>query len=118
MADSPSSGKDKTTGAPAPEVLKPQAEESTPVTTETKASPQRAAVPSKRSRRGSYRPSHRATFIGLAVVIAILAINGAVIFWVMRSNGSANAESNRDEVTLSSASLDKLGVSQIGRAHV
>ncbi len=111
MADSPSSGKDKTTGAPAPEVLKPQSEESTPAA-ESKGSPQRTAVPSKRLRRGSYRPSHRATFIGLAVVIAILAINGGVIFWVLRSNGSASAQGNREEVTLSSDTLDKLGVSR------
>lgn len=111
MADSPSSEKDKSTGAPAPEVLKPQSEESTP-TEETKNSPQKTPVPSKRLRRGSYRPSHKATFIGLAVVVTILAINGGVIFWLMRSGEAAGAQSNREEVTLSSESLDKLGVSR------
>lgn len=63
-------------------------------------------------RRGSYRPSHKATFIGLAVIIAILAINAAVIFFVMRGQNSASAQGNREEVTLSSESLDKLGVSR------
>ena len=111
MADSPSSEKDKSTGAPAPEVLKPQSEESTPVEG-VKNSPQKNPAPSKRLRRGSYRPSHKATFIGLAVVIAILAINGGIIFWVMRSHDSASAQGNREEVTLSSESLDKLGVSR------
>lgn len=111
MADSPSSEKDKSTSAPAPEVLKPQSEESTPAEG-VKNSPQKNPVPTKRLRRGSYRPSHRATFIGLAVVIAILAINGGIIFWVMRSHDSASAQGNREEVTLSSESLDKLGVSR------
>ena len=45
-------------------------------------------------------------------MIAILAINGGIIFWVMRSQGDASAQSNREEVTLSSESLDKLGVSR------
>lgn len=112
MADSPSSGKDKTTGAPTPEVLKPQSEESTPAVESKAGGPQRTPVPSKRLRRGSYRPSHKATFIGLAVVIAILAINGGIIFWVMRSGDAVGAQSNREEVTLSTESLDKLGVSR------
>lgn len=111
MADSPSSEKDKSTGAPAPEVLKPQSEESSPVE-ESKSGSQKIAVPKKRLRRGSYRPSHKATFIGLAVIIAILAINGGAIFWVMRNHDGANAQNNREEVSLSAESLDKLGVSR------
>lgn len=114
MAESPSSNKDKTTSAPAPEVLKPQSEEAAP-SAEAKGSDANASkptVPSKRLRRGSYRPSHRATFIGLAVVIAILAINGGVIYFVMRGQSNASAQGNRDEVTLSTESLDKLGVSR------
>ena len=110
MADSPSSDKDKTTGAPAPEVLKPQSESSTS-STEVKSDASKAPSP-KRLRRGSYRPSHKATFIGLAVIIAILAINGAVIFFIMRGQNNASAQANREEVTLSSSSLDKLGVSR------
>lgn len=112
MADSPSNDKDTSTGAPAPEVLKPQSEEATPTEADAKTPMQRMAVPSKRSRRGSYRPSHKATFIGLAVVILILAVNGAVIYFVMRSQGDSAAQASRDEVTLSSESLDKLGVSR------
>lgn len=111
MADSPSSDKDKTTDTPAPEVLKPQSEEATPSAEPKTESGPKIAVP-KKMRRGSYRPSHKATFIGLAVVIAVLLVNGAVIFFVMRSQNSANAQNNRDEVTLSTESLDKLGVSR------
>lgn len=110
MADSPSSDKDKTTGAPTPEVLKPQSEESAPTAGPTAAVPKAGA--SRRLRHGSYRPSHKATFIGLAVIIAILAINAAVIFFIMRGQNSASAQGNREEVTLSSESLDKLGVSR------
>ncbi len=113
MADSPSSDKDKTNGAPAPEVLKPQSEVADPSSEakDSATSPPKPAL-AKRLRRGSYRPSHRATFIGLAVVIAILAINGGVIYFVMRGQGNASAQNNRDEVTLSTDSLDKLGVSR------
>lgn len=110
MADSPSSDKDKTTGAPSPEVLKPQSEESTSAS-DTKTDAPKPVVP-KRLRRGTYRPSHKATFIGLAVVIAILAINVAVIFFIMRGQNSASAQGNREEITLSGESLDNLGVSR------
>lgn len=117
MADSPSSETDKSTDAPAPEVLKPQSEEAAPSNdsspTESKTPTQRIAVPSKRLRRGTYRLSHKATFIGLAIVVAILAINGAVIFFVIRGqDGGTGAQANREEVTLSTEALDKLGVSR------
>lgn len=111
MADSPSTEKDKANSAPTPEVLKPQSEEST-TAAEAKPGLSKHAVPSRRLRRGSYRPSHKATFIGLAVIIAILAVNGGIIFWLMRNNDSVIAGSNREEVTLSTESLDKLGVSR------
>lgn len=112
MADSPSSDtKDKTSGAPEPEVLKPQSEEASQASSETSA-PQHKVVIPKRSRHGSYRPSHKATFIGLTVVIGILLINGGILYFVMRGQSNANAQANREEVTLNSATLDKLGVSR------
>lgn len=100
--------KDTSSESPAPEVLKPQAEtDVTPVESTFSKN-----IPSKRPRRGSYRPSHKATFIGMAVIAAILAINGGVIYFVLRGHDPAAAQVNRDEVTLSSAALDKLGVSR------
>lgn len=114
MADDPSSHeKDKTSGAPEPEVLKPQSEDAVPEKTEAVGGglPHKIVIP-KRSRHGSYRPSHKATFIGLAVIITILLINGAVIYFVMRGQGNARASSNRDEITLSAETLDGLGVSR------
>ncbi len=66
-----------------------------------------------KSRRSTYRPSHKGTFIGLAVVAAILAINGGVIWFVMKGNApNADGGLNRSEVTLSAENLEKLGVSR------
>ncbi len=67
----------------------------------------------KLPRRGTYRPSHKATFIGLAVVALILAINaGAIVFVLKRSQDADKSQLNENEVTLSSETLDKLGVSR------
>lgn len=93
--------------APSPEVLQPQstsAEATTVDTTEKK--------PATKLRRGSYRPSHKATFIGLAVVGAILAINAAVIMFVIRGQTDKQLAAVKGDVTLSSAVLDGLGVSR------
>lgn len=116
MADDPSSSnKDKTSSAPEPEVLKPQSDEATKDTAGSSEPHVQAAhkvlIPHK-SRHGSYRPSHKATFIGLAVVGLILLLNGGVIYFVMRGQSQANASTNRDEVTLSTEALDGLGVSR------
>lgn len=63
-------------------------------------------------RHGTYRPSHKATFIGLAVVVAILAVNAGVIAFVLRGQGEGGESVNRETVTLSTETLDKLGVSR------
>lgn len=111
MAD-PSGENDKS-GLPEPEVLKPQSDETateSKVTSEVAAPAKKITIP--RRRHGSYRPSHKATFIGLAVVIAILLINGGVIYFFMRGQSSSTAARNRDEVTLSAETLDGLGMSR------
>lgn len=92
---------------PAPEVLKPQSTtaESTP---EKEAKSKVVARP----RHATYRPSHKATFIGVAVVVAILAINAGVIVFLMRGQQATTTESAQGEVTLSPAVLDTLGVSR------
>jgi len=98
--------------SPTPEVLKPQDE--TPEEKPEESSSPSPEVPKKRLkrfRRGSYRPSHKATFIGLAVIVAILAVNVVGITLFLRSSGD-DKEVDRQEVTLSSATLDKLGVSR------
>ena len=96
-------------GAPEPEVLSVQGDE--PVTTPA-SSAVPAAKPKRSLRRTTYRPSHKATFIGLAVVAGVLAINGAVIAWLVNAQQAASVEAAKDTVTLSAETLDGLGVSR------
>lgn len=95
-------------GAPAPEMLGVQGESSPEKTTDK----QPAKKPGKILKRTTYRPSHKATFIGLAVVAAILAVNGAVIAWLVNAQQAAGAEVSKESVTLSAETLDGLGVSR------
>lgn len=67
--------------------------------------------PVKIVKRGSYKPSHKGTFVGLAVVGAILALNVGVVVFVMRSQSSV-ADKAQNEVTLSSDTLNGLGVNK------
>jgi cytoskeletal protein CcmA (bactofilin family) len=102
---------------PAPEVLKPQADEDSPApeaATKTSAKPKEGkdSKEGKRPRHGTYRPSHKATFIGLAVVVAILALNTGVIVFVTKRQNGTNPFTSQGEVTISTADLEKLGVSR------
>lgn len=95
---------------PAPEVLKPQSGNAAPVSAAIeKADKPKAAL---RSRHVTYRPSHKATFIGLVVVVGILAINALVIVFVMRGQEKVSADVSQDAVVLSPETLDGLGVSR------
>lgn len=64
-----------------------------------------------KSRRGGYRPSHKATFIGLGVIAAILAANAGIIIFIMRSS-SPPTEKTQKEVTLSADTLNSLGMNK------
>ena len=109
MMDHPSSEKkDKMRETPAPEVLRPQTEDGEPVPEAATATTPHAGP----QRRHTYRPSHKATFIGLAVVVAILAVNAGIIFFVIQSQTTAGTGLSQGQVTLSSGVLDKLGVSR------
>lgn len=95
-------------GAPAPEVLSVQGEDSK----DQKDSHLVASIkPNKSLKRTTYRPSHKATFIGLAVVAGVLALNGAIIAWLMNAQ-QASADETSQSVTLSAETLDGLGVSR------
>ncbi len=106
----PSEIKDTTTEPPAPEVLRPQADADDEVAPEAAASVTPKVSPQRR--HTTYRPSHKATFIGLAVVVAILAVNAVIIFFVMQGQTTTGGELDQGRVTLSSGVLDKLGVSR------
>ncbi|MGB3945607.1 MAG: hypothetical protein WBK76_02090 [Candidatus Saccharimonadales bacterium] len=96
-------------GAPAPEALHVQGEGSREQSSHVSKALDKEKKP---LRRTTYRPSHKATFIGLAVVAGILLINGAVVAWLVNSQQDASAEANRESVTLSAETLDGLGVSR------
>jgi hypothetical protein len=112
MADAPSANKDKSTEPPAPEVLKPQADDASPAEETTTTAPAATPTTGKRSRHGSYRPSHKATFVGLIVVVAILAINAGIIAFVLKSEAKNKSQANQAPVTISQTALDKLGVNR------
>jgi hypothetical protein len=96
----------ESSGAPEPEVLSVQ-------DNDTPASPQPATPQAQRTlKRTTYRPSHKATFIGLAVVAGILVLNGAVIMWLVNAQKAASAKQATESVTLSAKTLDSLGVSR------
>lgn len=100
--------------APAPEVLSAGSSESTTgnSTVQQAGTEAHTVTPATPKRRVAYRPSHKGTFIGMAVVIVILAINAAIIAFVMRNQATAEDAKIKNGVTLSSETLDKLGVSR------
>jgi cytoskeletal protein CcmA (bactofilin family) len=111
---------DHSTESPGPEVLKPRVDDGTPAD-EATASSQPLATNEKanRLRHRTYRPSHRATFIGLAAVVLILAINAGILAFVLESKGkSSNLAAG--QVSISSAALSKIGVnsSTIGNSGI
>lgn len=113
MSDT-STDKKSSTEPPAPEVLKAQSDDEAVEEPQTKGTDQKAdkAKDKVRLRRGTYRPSHKATFIGLAVVVGVLALNAGVIYFILQGQNSSSSDINQNEVTLSTADLDKLGVSR------
>jgi len=61
-------------------------------------------------RRNTYKPSHKATFIGLSVIAIILIANAVGLAFLMKNNADAVDEQTKQGVTLSSETLNKLGV--------
>jgi hypothetical protein len=108
--------------APAPEVLEvqsdsPKPEAETPKSGDSEKKDVKPATPARS--RVAYRPSHKATFIGLGIVAAILAANAVIITLVMKNQADAEVATVKNGVTISSSVLDKLGVSRnpVGNAE-
>ncbi len=99
--------------APQPEVLQPRPDDGSSGSSPApaNAAPTNPATPPKRTLRRTYRPSHRATFIGLAVVVAILAVN-AVVLSILLKKQNTNDQLAKSTVTLSNADLNKLGINR------
>lgn len=112
MQESP---KDKSsTELPKPEVLQPHSVDKQEVAQKTTTdTPNSKEALKAKARRTTYRPSHKATFIGLAIVIAVLGINGAIVsFFILGQSSSSDEGVNRSEVTIDPSVLDDLGVSR------
>lgn len=97
----------RSTNNPEPETLQPKGVKQAVNAPNPGATP---TLPSRRIGGRTYRPSHKATFIGIAVIIAILAINIVVIGFFLQPHTTASAQKN--DVTLSTDTLGKLGVNR------
>ena len=73
----------------------------------------------KSSSRIVYRPSHRATFISLGVIIIILTINAVVIGILISNQSNKSSKNSLSTINLTPNILSKLGVnnSQIGNSN-
>ena len=121
MANAGSADQNKQISQPDAETLKPRDDnvnvEAKPAEHETIR--QKIDQTESQRRRLTYRPSHKATFIGLGVVIAILAINAVVIGFVVKGSGSSAKTAVARGVSISPGVLSKLGVNdtQIGNSN-
>lgn len=109
MDTGPSSGKDEGPAQPEAEVLTQRGGDNSTAADGTTTPLQ--AKDGKPQHRRLYRPSHRATFIGLGAVAAILLINAVIIGLVIRSQSKDNG-TPEGQVTVSQDALDKLGVNR------
>lgn len=109
MTSQPTETKNTSSEPPSPEELRPQAHKM-PAAADGVEKPK----PATRSHRTTYRPSHKATFIGLSVVVAVLAINAGIITYVVKGEGEGGGANSaaQGEVTISSGVLNSLGVSR------
>ncbi len=98
-------------GLPVPEVLKSQFNDDNAVTSKKKTTD---VVRRSINKVGGikYRPSHKATFIGVGVVLLILGVNAAIVSYFLQSKAADTGTVNRSDVTISPEVLNGLGVSR------
>ncbi len=109
--EAPQSSQPTLTEIQTPVVLKPRTANAAPPS-EGPAGGQPAKPPQAKTRRHrSYRPSHKATFIGLAAVIAILLINAVILGLVLKGKSKTIGVGVNGKVTLSQGVLNQIGVS-------
>jgi hypothetical protein len=110
MADEkPASGSGDKAAEPAAEELAPQSDGQAPA--EGGANKPQIVTQAAKRRHAAYRPSHAATFIGLGVVAFILAANGIALMFLLKGQEAAK-KPDAGAVTISSDTLNKLGVSK------
>lgn len=98
-------------GAPEPQQLKTRTDDVAAGGATPQESGANPATPPKKPARRTYRPSHRATFLGLAVVTAILAVNAVIFIFVLKKQATQD-ELSKESVTLSTEQLNKLGINR------
>jgi len=105
--------KDQTTGSPEPEALKPRVVDEAVSAAAPASAVHPTATPAtgKRPKHRNYRPSHKATFIGAAVVIIILVVNAGILAFVLKNQSKTIELGANGAVTVSPSVLKKLGVS-------
>jgi hypothetical protein len=101
---------------PAPEELQEQTDATSDNPQDTESGVDSPAIQAvkeaARRRRGTYRPSHKATFVGLGVVAGILILNAIGLAFILRSNQAQAEDTKKESVTLSAKTLNGLGVSR------
>ena len=102
-------------GNPKPEVLSPREHD---ISTESVAEGKKQEKKTKKSAKSGrlslksrYHLSHKATFIGLVVVIAILAINVAIFAFVI-GDPFEDEDEPSDQVTINQEALEGLGINR------
>jgi hypothetical protein len=108
-----------------PETLKPRDESeainSSNNTTENNSKVSKSKISEAEHHRRilAYRPTHKATFIGIGVVILILGFNALLIGYLLKNENSNSKAISDHGVSISSATLSKLGVNntQIGNSN-
>ncbi|MGH7234611.1 MAG: hypothetical protein ACREF7_04175 [Candidatus Saccharimonadales bacterium] len=106
-----------------PETLKQREGEAEPkvesVSKDAKITHTPISEEARKHRLRAFRPSHKATFIGLGVVVAILGINAAVLGYLLTKESANSKAINDHGVSISPGTLSKLGVNdtQIGNSN-
>src|SRR4051812_42036089 len=105
--DNPPSPPPNNTPAPAAEELQPRTVDSAP----PPVNPPDSKAAKKLLHR-SYRPSHKATLIGIAVVMLILAVNAVVIGLVLKKQAKKDDLVAKGQVSISASELNQLGINR------
>lgn len=70
------------------------------------------AATGKRANRRVYRASHKATIIGIVVILAILSVNAGIVFVVIKRQAKDSSKVNGVAIKVDQGVLDQLGVNK------
>jgi len=110
MDSQPSQTQNQQPGQPEAETLQPRTADGT--SSSSSLPPANAEKKLKVPGKHSFRPSHRATLIGLAAVVLIMAINAVVLGFVLRNQAKNEDIFNKGQVSINTDDLNKLGINR------